>query len=382
MMKKLLLMVAVLLVGAVTYAQFPSIGIIGDATPGGWDTDVDMATTDGVTYTYEGLTLVAGSVKFRQDDGWANNWGGTGWPSGTGVFNSGNNIPSQPGFYNVTFNRTTLEYNFEDAGNFDDISANWGGGTAIMTTLDGISYYANNVVFEEETTVTFSVNGTEVWGGSGFPEGTATNGGAAITVPANSYNIHYNLETNAYSFDFVIISITGGGVGGWGVDTDMATEDGVNYTVNSVTFALDGDGNSEMKFRLNHEWAVTWGGGTFPSGTMDMGGGNVVVPVGTYSVNFNRMTGDFEFNAPTSATADFSKNNIRVYPNPAQTAWTFNATSNITNLQVIDITGKTVINQAGNAQQLTIDATQVASGIYLAKITSDSGTATVRVVKN
>ena len=42
-------------------------------------------------------------------------WGGTTFPSGTGVLNSSNvadNIPTTPGTYDVTFDRLTGEYAF------------------------------------------------------------------------------------------------------------------------------------------------------------------------------------------------------------------------------------------------------------------------------
>lgn len=51
-------------------------GLIGDATPGGWDTDTNMtwdAANNVFTVTLE---LTAGSFKFRANDGWDVNYGG------------------------------------------------------------------------------------------------------------------------------------------------------------------------------------------------------------------------------------------------------------------------------------------------------------------
>ncbi len=53
-----------------------NIGIIGTATPGGWDSDTDMtwdATLRAWTLTTD---LAAGEMKFRANDDWAYNWGG------------------------------------------------------------------------------------------------------------------------------------------------------------------------------------------------------------------------------------------------------------------------------------------------------------------
>ena len=364
---------------AMMFAQFPGIGIIGDATPAGWNgADIDMATTDGVTYTLNNFTLGTGTVKFRQDDGWANNWGGTGWPSGVGVFNTSNNIPSQPGLYNITFNRTTLDYNFEAAGNFDTVSIMIAGANYTFFTTDGITYKSNNVVVANAATASFSVNGTAK-GGEGFPSGTATVGGAAIAIPANSYNVVFNNDTGAYMFNFVDISITGDAVGGWGTDANMVTTDGFNYTLASQVFTA-----AEIKFRLNHDWGTTWGGATYPSGTAVIvaDGGNMAIPAGTYSVTFNRETGAFAFSAPAAVT-NYTKNTVVAYPNPANTSWTFSTVNGtLNNIQIVDLTGKVVAIQSANAQHATVNASALANGVYFAKVSSAEGTSVIKVVKN
>ncbi len=69
-------------------------GIIGDATPGGWNTDTDMDFVGGLgSYTWEiDVTLTSGEFKFRANNGWDINFG-KGDSDGTLKFNSGN-IPS------------------------------------------------------------------------------------------------------------------------------------------------------------------------------------------------------------------------------------------------------------------------------------------------
>lgn len=54
-------------------------GVIGDATPGGWDADTDMTFEGGRgTYTWKvRINLVEGELKFRANDDWAINIGGT-----------------------------------------------------------------------------------------------------------------------------------------------------------------------------------------------------------------------------------------------------------------------------------------------------------------
>lgn len=99
--------------GAYTFS-YVSIGILGTSV-NGWDTDVDMNTTDGVTYTLNNYLLTDGLMKFRQDNSWTFNWGGT-FPSATAV-QGGIDIAVTPAAnYNISFNRNTLEYSFTNTG--------------------------------------------------------------------------------------------------------------------------------------------------------------------------------------------------------------------------------------------------------------------------
>lgn len=80
-------------------------GLIGDATPGGWDTDTNMtwdATNSVFTAT---LDLTAGGAfKFRANDGWDYNLGG----SIDGLTAGGDNIAvTEAGNYTITLNTIT-----------------------------------------------------------------------------------------------------------------------------------------------------------------------------------------------------------------------------------------------------------------------------------
>ena len=87
-----------------------SIGILGTAVVD-WNSDIDMNTTDAIHYTLIDFHLNSGELKFRQDNSWSINWGGDTMPAGTGVQN-GVNLTIADGNYDITFNRTTLEYTF------------------------------------------------------------------------------------------------------------------------------------------------------------------------------------------------------------------------------------------------------------------------------
>jgi len=75
-----------------------TIGVIGDATAGGWDSDQDMTfdSTDG-SWNISGITLTDGTIKFRANDAWDINWGG----DVNGLVANGDNIFVSAGTYDI-----------------------------------------------------------------------------------------------------------------------------------------------------------------------------------------------------------------------------------------------------------------------------------------
>lgn len=94
--------------GAATYG---TIGIIGDATAGAWDSDTDMtqSTFDPHIWYMNNVQLENGFMKFRAENAWDNNWGADTEFSGFGS-QDGPNIPVTRGTYNIWFNDITKGY--------------------------------------------------------------------------------------------------------------------------------------------------------------------------------------------------------------------------------------------------------------------------------
>lgn len=81
-----------------------TIGIIGSASPNGWDSDVDMtyvpynAETKELGYwEAKNITLASGEIKFRANDDWAINWGG----DTNALTQGGDNISVDAGTYDI-----------------------------------------------------------------------------------------------------------------------------------------------------------------------------------------------------------------------------------------------------------------------------------------
>jgi hypothetical protein len=93
--------------------DFATVGIIGDATPGGWDASTAMtkSTFDGNIWSIT-ATLTAAQMKFRANDAWTVNWGANTPISGQGV-QEGPNIPvEEAGAYKIWFNSLDGRYIF------------------------------------------------------------------------------------------------------------------------------------------------------------------------------------------------------------------------------------------------------------------------------
>ena len=191
---------------------FQVVSIIGDATPGAWTTDTDMATSDGIIYTIKNVALIPGALKFRGDHAWTlpYNWGGTGFPAGTAVVDAnGISIPAA-GIYNITFNKNTLEYSFtfQVVSIFGDATPGAWTTDTDMTTTDGNIYTINNVSlvagalkFRGDHSWTLPYN----WGGTAFPTGSAVVDANGISIPtAGMYTITFNKTTFAYNFTSVL----------------------------------------------------------------------------------------------------------------------------------------------------------------------------------
>lgn len=85
-------------------------GIIGSATPGSWDNDTDMVGPDSKgDYSWTAtITLVEGEMKFRENDIWDVNLGG----SESALTFDGANIPMTAGTYTITLNLDPEGYTF------------------------------------------------------------------------------------------------------------------------------------------------------------------------------------------------------------------------------------------------------------------------------
>jgi len=80
---------------------------------------------------------------------------------------------------------------------------------------------------------------------------------------------------------------------------------------------------------------------------------------------------------------DFEISGLKVYPNPTNNVWNVKTKDQIIKtVQVFDVLGKQVLNMNPNKSDVTIDASTLPKGLYFAKLTTEIGSNSVKLIKN
>ncbi|HLO53070.1 MAG TPA: SusF/SusE family outer membrane protein [Saprospiraceae bacterium] len=402
--------------------DFRSIGMIGDATPTGWDNETPM-TKDASNPDLWNIiiTLKEGQFKFRGDSTWAKNWGEGSFPNGVGVFNSANNIvvsAENAGEYQGTFNTKTAEYNFVERIDYPTLgiigSATPGGNnTATPMVKDPndktkwslrIKLVNGDLRFIPENNIELS------WGGANFPAGTAEGGFSPdIAIPAGDYKITFNSATLVYNFETIVeynrISLVGksGPAGDWpdgNNPTDESRDAFMTKDPNDINLwrlanvtLVDYDPNADggIKFRVDAKWDINWGKPSastdsgFPSGTAERPGKNIEPVAGTYNVAFRSDTGEYAFSEASSTYDLLSGDVIKIFPNPAKDFLNVEVNTDALKGQVkvtlYNVNGQELRTQVLNTQGTSkINVSDIQAGNYVLRISNDKNLVAKSVV--
>jgi starch-binding outer membrane protein SusE/F len=334
-MKKIFTLLTALVLGATSYAQFASVGIIGSAVPPyDWSVDIDMLTLDGETYAGI-VTCVDGAAKFRQDDAWTINWGSTTFPAGLGT-QGGADIPVPAGTYLVVFNKTTGAYSFQ-------------------TTFD----------------VTYKVD--------------VTNYLTANTLAANGIRVGGNFTDNG-------ATVAAGPVANWspGDANSAMTDEGNNIWSITVSYPVASIGATQFYKFVNGDWGANEG--TDPANTIAVDSCGVDDGAGNINRTYALMPGTvcYVWDACTACGVSVAENaiaNLTVAPNPATDVVNFTFEANnaaIATVTIFDLAGKAVATQTVATSATTtveMNTTALQAGSYIYNVVAGDKVATGKLIK-
>ncbi len=164
----------------------PNWGIIGSATPFGWDNSTDMIYNPMTGKYSISLYLLTGEFKFRLDNSWDTNYGDNG--NDLTLDSGGDNIPVTEGNYTIVLDLDNLTYSLTpivDAWGIIGSATPTGWDSDTMLDFDSVSNTYSIVIDLVEGAYKFRLN--QDWGtnyGDNGNDLTLDSGGSDIPVTA------------------------------------------------------------------------------------------------------------------------------------------------------------------------------------------------------
>jgi len=221
-----------------------------------------------------------------------------------------------------------------------------GTSTVLVTAQDGST--------TETYTLNFTVNTNTACEGvsSDAQQGAFTNGGY-------SYKFE-TLGNGDVRMTFELLEAGAVGVVAFSWKESPFGETGMTVTGNTASIDLSGYASGDViSYGVKFAWAA---------------GGFGVTKYFTYTV------GD---DCGTLAVKNFKILGLDVYPNPSNNRWTVSSKNDkIISVDVYDLLGRRIISLKPNKQEVIIEASRLATGVYLSKITTEKGTSSRKLVKN
>ena len=347
--------------------SFNSLGVIGDATATGWDSDTDMEFNPEKQRFYVDMTLADGTIKFRANDAWDVNWGGA-----NGVLASGaENIPVTAGNYRIYVNlndpaNPTYELSEKMYGQEENAGGTtpeppvvepdpvkgwglvgefngWGAEPDAMLASDGTYLVAKGVALsgqfkfrkDADWAVNFGAAGdVEPFELTANAETELVAGGKNFTIAEGTYDVYLD-EANAKAWFINDGSYPGGGAAPveaeWGLIGSLAA---CNNWANNVKLYVEGDysvakgvvfaAGDQFKFRKGEAWGVelTYEGQITVDAKLDLIDGtggkqnSSIADGGTYDVYLANDLSAFYVMTPGKTPADAGAAQ-KVYTDPS-----------------------------------------------------------------
>ena len=321
---------------------------------GNGDTERDVLTTvsnewETLTWDFTGAPTNYNSVVFMFDFGTI----GNGAANSTFLFDDveqvfgGSQIDLPVDFEGSTVNYTTTDF----------------GGNVSSLVVDPTN--ANNTVVQAVKTVQ-----AELWAGTtiGTPGGFASN----INLTANNSKMYVKVWSPDAGIP-VRLKVEDSNDPTHTCETETNTTVAGEWQVLEFDFNNQAPGTELLSVGLSMGWTYNMASIFFNFGTEGSA-------VGEKTYFFDNVSfGEFVVN---TINPEFEK--LTVFPNPAINFWTISAeSSNITSVEIFDLEGKLIWNSTNPInQKIKVNASNFESGIYVSKISTDSGIRILKLVKD
>ena len=83
----------------------------------------------------------------------------------------------------------------------------------------------------------------------------------------------------------------------------------------------------------------------------------------------------------TLGVNDFDASTITSFPNPVSNNWNVSSIEPISQITVFDVLGKAVMTVNPNQTDVTVNMSELQAGIYMAQVSTQQGTKTIKLVK-
>lgn len=220
---------------------------------------------------------------------------------------------------------------------------------------------ANSTSFEKISNVTVADINNSSTATAGYEDFTAVTGNLNV---GQAYTFTATFTGTSYSSDQVLVWVD------LNQDKDfddagellLTTALGKSPWTGSITIPATATlGNTRMRVRLH-----------------DSSLGPNATPCGNSSYG---QVEDYTVNLSTLAVSDVTKNNVKVYPIPVTDVLNIESPNKVKTLVMYDASGKVVYAENLNSSKSQVNVSKLSPGSYIAKITTDSGVQTIKVMK-
>ena len=155
-------------------------------------------------------------------------------------------------------------------------------------------------------------------------------------------------------------------------ETETNTTLDGDWEIMEFDFAIEAPGTAALSFGLQNGWTYNMASIFFNFGT----DGPVA---GEKTYYFDNVS----FGEPLSKVEIIEIAGLESFPNPTDNQWTISTDNQIINtLDIFDLQGKLILSLLPESSFISVNAVNFATGIYVARILTDKGIGSLKLIKN